>query len=753
MASGSFDLTGATGPMSVAVTAPYVYLYSPSGAATPLQWLPNVVFLGVSERTGPTPSTATFEYIQDDNLGMVFGWPSRIDQIWPLDASGPYVLQSDDRLLVVQSNPDGTPVYLFDGFAQIPQADITDRSERATFTAIGVAIREFDSTIVGRFQRNGDPTGIQDTTGNSDIAVGMPCRFNPADRSYGDDSGYRPNKTPANYDTNPVDSNGNSTGPAHPVFTEENIQGRPINQSPAYWSIPDAIRYILATSNSKSTYTQYPALSTLTTLLQSAYAAPGAPITAGDITTDPLLIRDYDASNKPWPEAVADLLRMAGFLMRWDLETDDNGNPATYLRFYRADLLSQTPVKSVYLDDPGNSLASGSANNATRLHLARDSNAIVNAFAVEAAQREVEITVYLAPLYQPASSDATLTTPASTTTGRAQFIRANLEANGASATTRRKYRWYGADELGDGQWSSLAGSWITGQKLDLSTVFPPDSPASPNYVARYRPGVRQLAATDSLGVPLHARLDIAFGVGSSGGEVQPSGTNYTWFPIEGGWRLLRDRLGIEVTAEDPENWTTGNPSLPRIAGISWWASPPSLINNTIPTNGLPPLLRLTCLIRGDHSILAAVANRPASPTQFARWRTVDARDHFAYTTINSSSVNYANAGPMPNNAPIVVRDDTTAATSFANALQRAHEMPPLAGTVTIPGIVTYYEIGDRIATIAGRDIALYQSAGSLQGELPTYPTIVGRSIRCEDRFYTELHLCDFRGERPESNAY
>ena len=109
----------------------------------------------------------------------------QFEQVWPIDAQGPYVVNPDDRLVVMAPNPDGSPLILFDGFAQVPQVDVTPRSQRVTFTAVGVAVREWDSPISGRVQRHSDPVGLQDTSGDSDVQIDLPCRFNPSDTSVG----------------------------------------------------------------------------------------------------------------------------------------------------------------------------------------------------------------------------------------------------------------------------------------------------------------------------------------------------------------------------------------------------------------------------------------------------------------------------------------------------------------------------------------------------------------------------------------
>ena len=72
--------------------------------------------------------------------------------------------------------PDGSTRVLFDGFPRVPQTDVGPASQHVTFTAVGVAVRCWDTPIGGRVQRNastpfapGDP-----------IQTDLPTRFNPA---------------------------------------------------------------------------------------------------------------------------------------------------------------------------------------------------------------------------------------------------------------------------------------------------------------------------------------------------------------------------------------------------------------------------------------------------------------------------------------------------------------------------------------------------------------------------------------------
>jgi hypothetical protein len=733
---GSFDLDNTTPPLYGDAMMAGVYLYTPD-ADEPFSLFPNVRCLRIDYREGPEPPVARFEYIMDNALAINLGWPSQFEQLWPIDAQGPYVVNPDDRLVVMAQNPDGSPMILFDGFAQVPQVDLTPRSQRVTLTAVGVAVREWDSPISGRVQRHSDPVGLQDASGDSDVPVDLPCRFNPSNTDVGGRGGYLPNRTPDGQDT--VGSFG-EISLDHPVFLDAGIERTPDPR--AYWSISDAIKYLLAEYNGSQTYTGYPSLDALDDLLEVASPPSGeATFNPEDAEASPLTIRDYDASNRPYPEAIADLLSYAGFVMRWDTGADEDGLPSTQLRIYRRDGAATSPLKSVYLDAAGAPTLDPGRNNVARLHLARDGNSIVNAWQVETDQRLVEVSVILAPLYQPSAGDAQ-------SSNRKQFFRSSWGAS-TTATTRRKYRWYGADECGDGHWDQ-EGSWSS-SPFDFSSVFPPDDDGTPSYTVRYRPGSQTLISVDSDGNPLRADLAISFDY--TGDTAAPWDGSGTWQAIKGGWRLLEDRLGIEVTAEDPEQWSTGKgasatgssgataATVPGgdIRGVTWWAQ-------GAPTNGVQPVLRLTTVIQDDLRMPISAGKRIASPTRFARWRTVDARDHFQYASIDPSSMNYTAQGGDGTD-PVVVRDDTDSAMTHAYQLRSTYEFPPLAGSVTIPYITTYYEVGDRIEQVAGRGVSLTTNIGQDQGEAPTYPWVVGVSWGFEgDRQSTTLQLSDRRAE-------
>lgn len=666
--------------------------------------LPNVVCEEITHRQEAEAPLARFRYLLDE-LALASGFPTQFEELWPIDAQGPYVVKPDDRIVVVSWTPQGSRRILFDGFAQVPQADLTSNSQAVTFLAVGVAVRAWDVPIGGRIQRSAN-------TPNSGIPIqtDLPTRFNPTDK-YGR---MLPNCTPSGHDENQSDAH-----TRYPIFLEERIERSPDPRT--YWNLSSAIRYILAVHNDE-TYITNPDFETMDALLKVRIPVEGADTyDPGDPTTyteEEIPIRDYDATDKPWPEAVATLLQYAGFAMAFRTAEDSGYHPQTWLDIYRTDAASEYSPKVLYLDATGASI-DPAANNVTEIHLARDLNAVVNAFSIETIPRRMEVSIVLAPLFTPASGDET-------SANRPQFLKSKLAD--ATATVKRKYRWYGVDECGDGHYDLDSTSWVT-TAFDFDPVFPRDSDGVQSWVGRYRPGSNQLISVDSLQRPRRANLYFSQDyLGTAPGFWDRTGT---WYEIGGGWQLLEDRLGIEVTIEDPEQWYASK-AKGEIRGITWQANPPA---------GKQFFLRLTTVIEDDLMVPAVVGMRIASPTMFERRRRVDARDHFRIEEIDVSSF-HNTTGDI-----VTVRDDTDRALDHAESLRAAHEIPPLAGSVTIPFITNAIEVGDRLRMIKGREATLRANNGIFEGERARYPVVVSRTWSfSQGGQSTTLQLSDRRGE-------
>ena len=598
---GSFDLS----PTPVALTdsaIPWIVcLFDGGGYAR----LPNVWCNSISETNGPEPAVATFKYITSDLAQLNLGWPSQYEQLFPIDAQGSYVVQVDDELVVLAVLPDNSQIVLFDGFAEIPEIALAGNLQDVVFSAHSVAIRLWDQPIRSRIQRDADH--YLDTTGTYDRETFLPTRFNPSDQTIGNEGGYLPNcVASAAYTVDAVLGQ-------YPVFVDP-ILAEDDQTSTSYWYVSDACTYLIAEMINVfgwDKYVNFPTLDSLQSLLQSQAPPAGVEVInrLNAVATD-IKIRDYDASNKCYPDVLAELLGYAGFVMHFRTDTDRGGDPRTTLVISRRDNLSAVAPKSLYAAAQSNQSINPTQNNLSHHRLARDSNSIVNEWSVETALKQVEATFYLVPIFVPLAGDVADPSP---------YFTSNL--TNASKDQRDTYRRYGVDELGEGFWNQQTSTYTTGEGCDFSPIFPADNIGNPGFTKRSRPGQRTLISTDLNGQPLKAVLEIQFGVQSSTpGPVPGLGDPTTWFTISHGWRLDDDRLGIIVTINNPEEWSTGNPKIPHIRGISWCNNPTTTI--TINDAQVTPTfaLRLTTVVDSDRRINVTARKRLASPTQFTRAR-------------------------------------------------------------------------------------------------------------------------------------
>ena len=105
-----------------------------------------------------------------------------------------------------------------------------------------------------------------------------------------------------------------------------------------------------------------------------------------------------------------------------------------------------------------------------------------------------------------------------------------------------------------------------------------------------------------------------------------------------------------------------------------------------------------------------------------------------------------NGDPSDGTNALVVRDDAKAAMTHAEQLRSAHEFPTLAGSATLPFITDYYQIGDRVKIIQGRNANLQINVGVDQGEAPTYPWVTAFAWDFQgDKQQTVIQFSDRRG--------
>ena len=668
-------------------------------------FLPNIRVLTIRYREGADAGVARFRYVFDATGSSDV--PSSFAEVMAVDATLPGVVANDERLVVLTVNPDGTPQVLFDGFAQIPELGLAPNRELVTFLAFGVAIRAWDTPVGGALMRDADNP---DTV--SDQATDLVTHFNP---------GGLPNATPAGSDAATPD------GETFPTFLDPQLARSPAPQRT--WTLPMAVRYLCCRHNADQTYFNNPAGAMIDQILDSRSPVAGSEGgllsgESGGFDSSDLIVPDYPASGKAWPGVIRDLLAPNGFGMAFRVDTDGSGNPSTTLDLFRLQDGSSANLKDLYLQPRGATLDPGQTNLGAA-ELARDMSGVANAITVESGLVRYEASFILAPGFSISPGDA------AGASSLAAFDRSNPNF---AQLNHDAYRLYVLDETGEGHWDRTSSSLSTTvPKLDALFNDADAAGSKPNHVTRRRAPIGTLFSVDPNQKPLRARLSISTDYqGTQPGLWDGSGT---WQPVGGGFELLKDRLGVWITAPNPNSW---NIQSSKISGAPYPAGVVKGVEDQAKSSAKPFILRLTCVVEGDHILSATAERRPSSPTSYTITRHVDARDRYARQLIAASSEF------NPTSAPVVVRDDTATALAEANARRNAGEAGEVAGFVVIPRFTQAYRIGDRVRSIQGRGLSLRTNAGAPTEEGEVFPAVVGLTWDFEGDQRTVLQLSDQR---------
>ena len=141
------------------------------------------------------------------------------------------------------------------------------------------------------------------------------------------------------------------------------------------------------------------------------------------------------------------------------------------------------------------------------------------------------------------------------------------------------------------------------------------------------------------------------------------------------------------------------------------------------------------MIEADEGLVVEPGPSGASPITRPIPREVDARDRYAYHAVHAPSEFVSGTVDTP------VRDDTGAAEAEAIALRTTSEAGVFEGHVLIPRFTTYYQVGDRISSIQGRDLGLRTDNGGSTWA-PVYPVVVSRRWDLDGKQTTTLTLSD-----------
>ena len=752
MFDANFDYVPEPGPLLEAASQVFVEKYDPDAAENKFSTVPNVVCETVQYREGANPPTARFHYVLDGTK-REDGWPTQIEEIFSLleDTEDPdaepaeveqrairrarYTILPDDEICVAVYDAAGVRRIVFRGYAEAPETNISGSSQILSFSAIGVETRLFDNPIHSRLQRANSLPHVPGED-NRDWIHGA-VRFNPdgkpnctAEESPEDLADGRPldpDLESENTDT-AGDTELQSGDFTFPIFMDEKYQDGQGNYNQT-WKLDGFCSYLMAVYNDESIVLN-PHFRELRDLIANRKPAGSEwyfdPSDSGTYEDAPIEVVDFNASGMPWPLALERQLSYHGFGLAFDLKTDENGEPDNRLRIFRKDTKATGEPKPLKFQRAGQALDTAKTNVA-ELSLTRDYQDCYNAVIVDTAPTRYEVSVVLAPGYQPALGDES-------EQNSAAFLKSKL--TNATGDDRNKYRLYIADESGEGHWDYATSAWVTNQPPSLASfIF--DDPETESYLDRRRPGTSTLISKDSANQPLRATLEISR---DYNGEAPAFGaTGGTWQTVTGGWQLLKDRLGIYVDCENVRKWNIGksNISPPQIKSESFDA----ITAQANPTTNNPRFyLRLTTVIEGDRRPVPKVRKRQSSAYKFTRTLYSHAIEAYKKEVIAPNSLYNTS------DQAVVERDDTEDIEAQADQLQQSRENPQVAGQATIPYYEPSYQIGDQISTVEGRGINLQANVGTEQGEGARYPVVVGITYQFDGRQSTTLLLSDRRAD-------
>lgn len=691
------------------------------------QLLPNVRCLSVEFFEGARPPEAVFRY-EFDPVYREDDDPRHFEDVLPVNAGGPHVAATDDRLVVRVFDLSGKSRLIFDGFAQVPQGNASRSQEAVIFQAFGTPVREWDDPLPGAVYRSSE-----DPQKGKDIATNRHVRFNPDGN---------PNATPNGYDHG--STNRGESGDRFPAFMDERIVRTPDHRR--HFTLGMAARYVMFSRKVAGVDTRkwlrFYLPSFYDQILESRVPYPdaGGVIDPADPSTyrdTPIRVQDLTVTTDAWPDALAQIIEPHGFTFRFELSENSDGDPVWWLWMARKD--DAVPQREIYMQPAG---PDGTTvpldvrrNNASVFAIQRDTRRLFNEFVADSAQTRYEIGVFLAPGFEIDPADADQANLPRWREGEANFDPV-------------KYRVYHANEAGDGVWNFDRGE-LDFTPLDLSPVFgTPDDPKMPRYAPIRRPGRAKVFSLDKLGEP--RKFDLAVSTRWPGpvpglwdeAKMLTSGLQRV---TKGGWELLPDRLGIRLTRPDLEQWVISDPTRPNdpfpsgaCRVVTCQANPNAGREASTPRF----YFFLVTVIEGDFGLDVRAERRAASPTKFAVRKRIDERGWFEKHVIHSSSP-WLDGGPTT-----VVRDDTAEAQARMDALRKAHELGSVAGSVTIPRFTMGYQIGDRITRIAGRDCTLRQNMGIEEGEASSYPAVVAVRWDFDNKQETTFSLSDRRADPP-----
>ena len=691
---------------------------SPGIAATYTEF-PNLTWTSIPRKVGTDPGACRLVY----RLGTGDpADPQNFEECLSDQIARAHTIEPNDRVVIWATRPDGGEEAIFDGHALGFDGTLSPTSEGVGILCVGAAYRLWDEPIRGSTWRDG-----ADPLAGPDVETEIEPHFNPKGRG--------------------------NCGPADPeTWANRNIEGDrrfptfldPDNThdgdaAPTQWTLAKAARYLIF-RHLKGDDVQPPDGSILDDVLQARLPIEGQAFDYADEATferADIVLADKPIASKDWPGTLHQLIADKGFEQAFDLETDDSEpgapQPVNSLRVF---IPQEQEVKPLWLQPRGSSLDLALTNLGWAT-IGRDLAQVVNAWHVEGALERVEASFILACGFPTEAADG------ATIGALAAF---DLSAPGFG-DVRDKYRLFVFDEAGEGHHapgSALKLSMPPSLDAALGAPEGEGEDAVPRYVNRRRKPNGELITRDGAGITLKARLDISTDYGGDYPAVWEAGpaSAGTWQPVNHGWELLKDRIGVRVTAKNPNEWSigrSGDTTHPFKDGMV--KAVECLTRNTGPNKKF--WLRLTCVIEADRRVRGSATRPINSVVTRPITRVVEAHDRYRKERVLGRSV-YRDE----EDEDLVTRDDTDAATAEATSIQLATMNGIMGGTATIPRLTTHYRVGDRISHIQGRALG-FRADKDGPDAAPIYPVVTAVTFRNDPRAgqFTDLELSDANASR------
>lgn len=766
---------------------PFVFRYNPdvpaegAGGETRSRYeiLPNVRVLSVEFFEGARPPLARFRYEFEDPALVPPSVPTSFHQVIGIGSGGRYVVSSGDRIVVRVYDSPSTSWVVFDGFAEVPQVNFSATQDVVTFEAFGTPVRESDEPLKGSVWRDTSRPKFGD-----DTPTNRPARFNP--KGVG-------NATAEDYDhfaavrgDREDDPEGWQAALAEfPVFQDPTtrlnaITGGGVEAAMARdWDLAMAARYVLfspvvngVAPEDFGKHLRYYEPHRYDAVLNSRRPAVEEvgvdPEDPGTYVDTPIKVNDLDVTGDRRMDALAKLIEPHGFAFRYELGTDDEGDPEWWLKIYRKD--DAYPLKPVFLQPEGYAV-DPRFTNVEAIGLQRDTQQVVNAWSVDMAPTRYEAAFYLRPLFEVDAADAE--------PGNLHQWRV-----GDPSFDPDKYRKFGVDECGEGHWTWSDPDVTTTTDGDFEYDYPATDPQGPNKAVAGRPaphwlsalvgpdaapadlprpGEGKLVAEDAAGERKAAELYVVTSTyavtDANAGVAVPDWDSVAnlWDPeftqiqkvTKGGWELLPDRLGIRLTRPDVEAWTISEPG--KVGDPFPSGSVRVVTSLADPSSGGATTKRfvflLVTVISDDGTQVGVADRRETSPSKYQARRRLDARGWFQNDGVHRSSPHAPTLDPGLGVTVVALRDDYAAAKAQAEALRKADEVGSVAGAFTVPSFSLAYAVGDRILGVEGRTVSFRQNH-RVKGEAGIYPAVVSVRWEFDGRQETVVNLNDRRADPP-----